>query len=154
MRMDAVRARGLVLEDHLDFVADFGMNDRTENPKIFVARRSTLERLERSVGVLAVNRFAIGAADMVRVVRRIRALHLVERPAGHLIDPAWSVVPRDLVGRNVVRSDGSVSQSHGRLRDTKRNDCNGDPKIAHIDALLLPKRICKAPLSSFLAKRV
>src|SRR6185369_3099128 len=63
-RPNAIAARGVVLENDLDRVADLGAQDWSEQTQIIVLWRARLPCGKRAIGVLTIDRFAIDVPDV------------------------------------------------------------------------------------------
>src|SRR4029453_19234239 len=66
MGMNRIWIVTVIAEDHLDRVADFGMDHRSEKTEVIPFGRSWLQRFEGAVGVLAINRLYVLCADRLR----------------------------------------------------------------------------------------
>jgi hypothetical protein len=113
VRVDAVRLGGVVAEHDLDRVADLGLEDRAEHPEVLPLGRPRLEPRERPVGVLAIERLLVGAADPLRAAADEHVLVVGERRARDQVAPLRRVVPADLVRGDVVGAQLA------RLRDRR-----------------------------------
>jgi hypothetical protein len=106
VRMHADRDRRVVLELDGDGVADLGADDRPENAEALVAG---FRRLERRVGVFAVDRLVVFAADVLVALRDEHFLQARERLAGdRVVRVRRRVIPDELLGRDVVDTLGGV----------------------------------------------
>src|SRR5581483_2319652 len=100
--MHAGRERRVVPEDDLDRVADLGVDRRPEDAEVLPLLRAGNERLERAVGVPAVDRFAVDVPDaLVAVVEVGAGGGLEARP--EQVPARRGVIPVDRIGGDVVR---------------------------------------------------
>jgi hypothetical protein len=64
--MHAERMGGIVLEDDVERVTDFSVEDQSEEAEMLIFRAARLWRGEAGVGVLAINGLPGDSADLVR----------------------------------------------------------------------------------------
>src|SRR5579864_3796567 len=137
VRMHAVGTCGVVLENDLDCVADFGAKDWSKDAGVLPLRRANFEMSEGFIRVLAVNGLAVDGSDPVWPSFGKNRRVSLELHAHHLVNAAGSVVPVHFIGGNVVgadlagRGDGSRlgyawCRTNQRHADEKRGDCPSD----------------------------
>src|SRR5829696_698606 len=95
---------GVVLEDHLYGVAHLRPEYRAQGAQVLLFWRTWLELGETFVGVLAVERLAVGLAYAVFPLAHENVSLLAEGLTGDLVLAAWGVIPINLVCGYVVRA--------------------------------------------------
>src|SRR5215207_1969568 len=94
----------VVPEDYLYGVAHLRPEYRAQGAQVLLFWRTWLELSEAFVGVLAVERLAVGLAYAVFPLAHENVLLLAKGLTGDLVLAAWGVIPVNLVCCYVVRA--------------------------------------------------
>ena len=100
--MHAVRMRGIVLENDFQSVADFATQHGTDDAEILFVGSARLYGGKRGVGIFAVDRFFVDAAQAVRAGFGVQLFDLVEGMAHGLVAAGRRVIPDYFVGGDEV----------------------------------------------------
>jgi hypothetical protein len=121
--MHRKRVRRVVLEHHANRVSYFGAQDWTKEPEMFPFRRARLQGCEGLVGILAVQRLAIGGADPVWAAlgEHLRISHKVH--PHHFVDAGRRIVPVHFIGGYVIGMNASGRFFLWEHRNSKQANC-------------------------------
>src|SRR5262245_51839184 len=92
----------VVLEFDNDRVADLGVNGWTEHAEMLPLRRHWFQLGERGVGVLAVDRLAVHAANAIVATLHVYVGLVIKWLAGNLVETRGRIVPLYFIRRDEI----------------------------------------------------
>ena len=116
--MHAVGMRGVVLEDDLDGVADFGAQDGTEDAGGLPLCRPGLKVGKGFVGIFVIQRFAIDTPNAMRAALDKDFRVALELHAHHLVNATRGVTPSSLRPRQCNTCELSLAGSARNKRES------------------------------------
>ena len=122
VRVHAVALRPIVLEEDLDGISHLGMHRRAEQTKMLPLRRSFLQSRKSVVGVFAIDRLAINAADLVLVRFEVHLRILIEGHPHHLVHAHRGIVPINFIYGDVIGAGFSFRSCEGSTTSDQQKD--------------------------------